>query len=1373
MRRALHAVSVQLLLVAAVGSTVVSFLPGQEITLFPALSCDDRAFDGCSGWSCDTEIRESNVHLTDLASGDVLSCASCAGGSFVDTFSVETGRLKISGRGTVRDHFAKLRSVVFTTTAWGGASHRQIIGHVGHGLMLGDAHHVYEFFAFPSGADHTWEEAQTACATPANSFFGLVGYLATLTTEEEQRRLPDAWDRQGFLGGSDYGTESIWRWVTGPDDCSPLGAGIGPGRSACDLGYPLASLGPCGGAECGKGRLFATGIAPSLVDYGYHDFDPSQPVAAVAQEADFLATSAGQAGGWRAVALDTPSVEGYYCEWGGVGTACVDLAAIRFDVSLLASNVNECTSDCPTCGTCPKADQRCNDVDHNFGSFSNWQCVCTGHLSGSTYGGNATCMLKECEASCSTCENGRCGDESPAQICRDDDETPDAIGTWVCECAYPLSTRADSYSGGSKIGDCFINECNTTCSHCASELPLGRCPAGQACYDENMTPHPAGDWECRCDPPTRGHGVASAAECVLDECLEDCPTCAPIDACPVAQHCKDTDTSPAYLNSWVCDCNEPAQGRGYGGPAQCELDECKTPCSFCAGTTCSDKQQECVDDITQWDAVLQSKEDWVCKCILPEVGVGSQQVADCTLDECHPTAPCPDCENNACSAATTPQVCDDAEPRTRLTWKCLCQQPYRGEALTIAAVCTVHECHDTCSHCSRGACEGSSQDCHEPDIHINNDWECRCRGVLYGSELGKPAVCGLDECAADCLGCNRGTCEAAVPPQTCNDTDHGPASLGDWYCTCEAPMNGTERHGVAVCRIDECEGVCPTCEADACLEGRHQHCHDPDDAHLKNWECECTSPYYLDPVWYGRGLHLGHTVRCILDECTYPCAHCANDTCTAAGQLCRDTDPVAPHTWMCECDFPERGNASLAVADCTLDECEKTCRDCGERYCQLHTQACVDPNVTLESVDDWHCVCTTPYTTSSTTPTREAVCSLDECSATCLTCEKGHCAAAQQTCVDMDTAPSALSTWMCACKAPATALNVAALMEHAVCVLNECEEMCATCANSTCGGGTEQVCVDDDELTTGTWECRCTLPYTGDSVMLAQATCVDPNVTPSPTPWPVSTPSPPSDQSGATLAPLGMRPSPPDTDDKKSIKILLSVAIAVLLLCVVVSVVMCIRRAKIDKVEPQPSQRRAGAMKRPRSTAMDSYDRIMPYDATHTTMMDTVRADWSMRSRHHASEMEVYAEGGRSYITEPHAHGNGTFTEEARSGSSLDAPTDKPYSMHRVVATQNPILFEMEASPVGSNRSHHGSSPWSRDRELPPLFNGSQVHITSKRDRRRDRDASPGVSRSTRNTRERSGAVKMSSPRRSSGVAAFGRGNRGNVSRESIFFENI
>ena len=97
-------------------------------------------------------------------------------------------------------------------------------------LYFGDNGHFYEFIP-QTGI--SWENARDAAA--ARTLNGLQGYLATVTSQEENDFIQTKLQGTGWMGGSDEEEEGVWKWVTGPEAGTVFWNGDGSGMVANGL----------------------------------------------------------------------------------------------------------------------------------------------------------------------------------------------------------------------------------------------------------------------------------------------------------------------------------------------------------------------------------------------------------------------------------------------------------------------------------------------------------------------------------------------------------------------------------------------------------------------------------------------------------------------------------------------------------------------------------------------------------------------------------------------------------------------------------------------------------------------------------------------------------------------------------------------------------------------------------------------------------------------------------------------------------------------------------------------------------------------------------------------------------------------------------
>ena len=103
------------------------------------------------------------------------------------------------------------------------------------------------------GGDITWTAAKTAAE--ASTFNGLSGYLASITSKQENDFIDAKAGVNAWLGGEDTGVEGCWKWSGGPDDGKIFTAGndadnASSGDCVVDTGYTVYEK-PFGANEWG------------------------------------------------------------------------------------------------------------------------------------------------------------------------------------------------------------------------------------------------------------------------------------------------------------------------------------------------------------------------------------------------------------------------------------------------------------------------------------------------------------------------------------------------------------------------------------------------------------------------------------------------------------------------------------------------------------------------------------------------------------------------------------------------------------------------------------------------------------------------------------------------------------------------------------------------------------------------------------------------------------------------------------------------------------------------------------------------------------------------------------------------------------------
>lgn len=161
-------------------------------------------------------IKGMKISITDgyKASEDELAYS---GNVLAKNWSVATGTLELTGgpTTTVQDYVDAIRSIVYKNNkAIPTLGTRKIT------VSLNDADYLPEtghFYRYISSNLISWDNAKNEAASDAMTYYGLRGYLATITSSVENEFIKLRTKGVGWIGASDREVEGVWRWVTGPE----------------------------------------------------------------------------------------------------------------------------------------------------------------------------------------------------------------------------------------------------------------------------------------------------------------------------------------------------------------------------------------------------------------------------------------------------------------------------------------------------------------------------------------------------------------------------------------------------------------------------------------------------------------------------------------------------------------------------------------------------------------------------------------------------------------------------------------------------------------------------------------------------------------------------------------------------------------------------------------------------------------------------------------------------------------------------------------------------------------------------------------------------------------------------------------------------
>ncbi|MGB3607144.1 T9SS type B sorting domain-containing protein [Psychroserpens sp.] len=154
---------------------------------------------------------------------DVLSL----NGTFPNINAIWTpaeGRLSLQGPATFVEFENAISNVLYSTVQSNFTDDKVFSINLGDASYLPSTEHYYIYVA-DSGI--SWSNARIAAENL--DYFGLQGYLATLTSLEEAQFAGEQSPGVGWIGASDEQTEGSWQWVTGPESSTVFWSGTANG----------------------------------------------------------------------------------------------------------------------------------------------------------------------------------------------------------------------------------------------------------------------------------------------------------------------------------------------------------------------------------------------------------------------------------------------------------------------------------------------------------------------------------------------------------------------------------------------------------------------------------------------------------------------------------------------------------------------------------------------------------------------------------------------------------------------------------------------------------------------------------------------------------------------------------------------------------------------------------------------------------------------------------------------------------------------------------------------------------------------------------------------------------------------------------------
>lgn len=219
-----------------VGSGNQIYCPGASIPIAQSISITDP--DDTSTSAVYIQISGGYVNGEDLLS------LTGSHPNITPSWDATQGELTLLGPATYAEFEAAVLATEFSSSSGTPTGTRQFSITVGEANFLPGTGHYYEFVSDPG---ISWTDAETAAGN--RMYFGLQGYLVTLTSQAEADFSGQQASGFGWIGANDVAVEGEWRWVTGPEAGTQFWSGAVGGTEVTYANWNGGEPNNCCGGE--------------------------------------------------------------------------------------------------------------------------------------------------------------------------------------------------------------------------------------------------------------------------------------------------------------------------------------------------------------------------------------------------------------------------------------------------------------------------------------------------------------------------------------------------------------------------------------------------------------------------------------------------------------------------------------------------------------------------------------------------------------------------------------------------------------------------------------------------------------------------------------------------------------------------------------------------------------------------------------------------------------------------------------------------------------------------------------------------------------------------------------------------------------------